>query len=152
MREAARGGADVDADTPLGRDGEGVEGVDELVSTPADELRARGHAQVGAGGDEDARLVHALSVDGDGAGQQEARRLFPAVAQAPRHQGHVYALLDLRLTGTRSPALRLRYHPGKRLLHRRLLHAGSFLQPVMRSRNSSASRWARSRLAASATT
>src|SRR5215468_4423856 len=151
MREASGGGAHVDADASLGRNGERLQSVRELVAAAADELLLCRELQIGAGSDEGAGLVHALAVHGDGAGQEEASRLLATVAQSPRHESDVDALLDLRLPGRHS-ALELTGRNGTRPLHGRLLHAISFLQPMMRSRNSWASPCARSRSPASAMT
>src|SRR5262245_64949551 len=97
MREASGGGAHVDADAALGVNGERLQRVRELVAAAADELLLCRELQVGAGSDESARLVHALAVHGDGAGQEEPGRLLATVAQSSRHEGHVDTLLDLRL-------------------------------------------------------
>ena len=70
--EAARGGAHVEADAPLGSDREAVEGMRQLVAAPAHEPGARGHgARPPPGATSAPGLVHALPVDRHGPRQDE---------------------------------------------------------------------------------
>src|SRR5438270_241251 len=65
VREAARRRPDVDAHAPLDREGEVIEGVDELLAAPADVGRSAAEVDVGVARNQGASLVDPLAVDHD---------------------------------------------------------------------------------------